>query len=102
MPEWMIDDLLALEPRCNWVHHDAGTYGCEPGAPGEYVVSIGTHCAPPPAAPTVLVVCQSQQIRLRGSLDETVQCGLCHVTTTWRDLIRFLGPVAEYNPRDGA
>lgn len=96
IPDDLEAALAALAPACNWQHHDRGWTGCDPEAPASYVIEVRAHCTK--MKPKILLICEGQQIRLRSSAHETVECGLCGITATIHDIISLLGPIADYRP----
>lgn len=97
--ELLADTLASLQPRCDWrsehLTHENGVPGCDPSQPGEFVVRVRAHCGPP--TPSIVVVCQAQQFRMRQTLTATVACD-CGVRITWAQILDFLGPIDEYYP----
>ena len=99
LDEKLAEALVDLAPACDWDRHASGETGCEPGAAGEYVVRVRPQCdLGGTLRPAVLVVCEAQQIRLRGRTHATLVCETCNRPTTWGELVDFLGPVWEYYP----
>lgn len=89
------DALLALAPPCSWDRHATGETGCEPGAPAEFVIRVREHCGPP--TPTIVLVCQSQNLRIFRTREVPIECG-CGRMTSLGELVDFLGRVDEYYP----
>lgn len=89
-----VEALVELEPPCVWIHHDTGESGCEPGAPGEFVIRVREHCGPP--MPTIFIICQAQHNRIRAIRHHDFECVTCGRPTTMAALVDFLGRVEEY------
>lgn len=88
-----VETMINLAPACTWDRHDTGETGCEPGAPGEFVVRVREHCGP--VRPVVVIICEAQWIRLRGAQHVPYEC-VCGRMTTPAEVIDFFGRVEEY------
>jgi hypothetical protein len=94
----LVDALVDLAPACDWDRHSTGETGCEPGARAEYVIRLRPHCMIGGLVPSIVLICEAQQIRLRGRSNETLTCEMCGSPTSWPALVDFLGPLEEYHP----
>ncbi len=95
-------DLAATErmefvPRvdCEAPGHAASRSGCEAKDPATYYLRMKHTDGK--SLPRIVPVCVGKVIHVRGSLNETAHCPICHLTTPLSTFVEIVGPIVPEN-----